>query len=96
MLLYFRMTCNRLNLSILEAFETAYMYRFNKIGHVVPDYCEYIAHGVIPPYVKEWLKSLQGASHGSHQVHPVQPHGADGGEGGSIHLDPRNKEEGHT
>jgi hypothetical protein len=62
MLLYFKEKIRQLDLSVLEAFETAYVYTFDKQGHVVPDYCEYITHGVLPKYVINWVKNLQGES----------------------------------
>ena len=71
MILYFREACNRLNLTILEAFEVAYQWRFGKQGHVVPDYCEYVSHGVLPKYVQLWVSHLQGGLNGNDTMHTL-------------------------
>ena len=64
MLLYLHAKVDQLRLSIYEFFETAYMWRFQKVGHVVPDYIHYVEHAHhpnydLPKYVKAYLAHLQ-------------------------------------
>lgn len=50
----------RLNLSVLEMFETAWVWRFDKEPVVIPDYCNYLTHGILPKYVIEWVNHVKG------------------------------------
>lgn len=59
MLLFYKETVNRLRLTDLEAFETAYVAQFGKQGHVTPDLCQFKLHGVLPIYVINWVKALE-------------------------------------
>ena len=59
MILFYRQVVSRLNLTDLEAFETAYVFAFGKQGHVTPDLCEFKLHGILPKYVIKWVKSLE-------------------------------------
>ncbi len=59
MILYLQLKLVRLRITAHEFFETAYMWRFNKQGHITPDFCAYMLHGVIPAYVCAYLKHLQ-------------------------------------
>lgn len=59
MLLYFVQKIEELRLSAIEFFETAYVWQFKKQGHVTPDYCEYLQHGILPKYVIAYLQHLQ-------------------------------------
>lgn len=58
-MLYFRAKLVELRISALEFFETAYVWQFDKQGHVSPDYCEYLLNGVLPKYVINYCKHLQ-------------------------------------
>lgn len=59
MLLYFCNTVEKLRTTPLEFFETAYIWRFDKLGHVTPDFCEYLNHGILPKYVVDYLNHLK-------------------------------------
>lgn len=58
-LLYFQAKLTELRLSAHEFLETAYVWRFGKQGHVTPDFCEYLNHGILPIYCIQYLKHLQ-------------------------------------
>lgn len=45
-----------------ELFERAYEFAHGTIGYVVPEYCCYVQHGVIPQYVIDYLLFLRGVS----------------------------------
>lgn len=40
----------------LEFFQSAYLWRFQKIATCVDDVCQYRLHAVIPKYIQEYLK----------------------------------------
>lgn len=78
MLLYYYLTRDKILLTDIEMFETAYMAIFKYAGHVVPDYVEFVNHQhlpqyELPKYMKKWLSQLQGEENATNQVHQVQP-----------------------
>lgn len=99
MLLYYYLVRDRILLTDIEMFETAYVAIFEKQGHIIPDYCEFINHQhlpqyELPKYMKRWLSQLQGEDNAC-EVHQV-PEDRDRGQGGQVHLNAGDQENGHT
>lgn len=65
-----------LNISHLKFFEISYQWRFDKVGDLSTDYCEFLQHAVVPMYAQAYLDYLFGFK--DSYVQPdgqVRPHG---------------------
>ncbi len=61
MLLYLKEAIKRSGGDDLLFFQTAYLWMFDYIHECVADVAQYRLHGIIPPYVCQYVKHLQNA-----------------------------------
>jgi hypothetical protein len=61
MMLYLINQAKQLNLSEYDLFERAYEWVHGTEGYIVPEYCAYIQHGIIPQFVIDYMVHLQSA-----------------------------------
>lgn len=59
MLLYFQAKLAELQVSYLQFFEMAHMWRFNRAVLPQDDYIRFLTKGIIPKYAVEFLNDMQ-------------------------------------
>lgn len=84
MMLYFQAKLSDLNLAYWQFFQVAYQWRYGKHVMLNDDEAQFLLHGILPRYVTDYLKHLQGEEH-ARQVHEV-PEDRPGPILGQIHL----------
>lgn len=74
MMLYFQAKLTELRLTFHEFFHVAHQWRFGRDSMLNDDEAQFLLHGIIPRYVQDYLKHLQGETD-ARQVHEVSEDG---------------------